>query len=270
MEIALKAKKEHPGQRVVLLGNLVHNEIAVADLKKAGLEIIDERKTAPLDGLLSLNAKDVVVFSAHGHPEVYDDLAKAKGLVLIDATCPFVKENTKEGQNSEEPIIYIGVPGHLECEAFLANCPDAAFYDIEKKEFPYLRIKGKKKAPRIIAQTTLSLEEVESAKADILSLLPNAIMGKERCFATRERQKVVGELRKEDVDVLIVLGSATSNNSKKLYEIAKNNGLPCFLCLDKDEVAKLDLSAYKKAALISGASTAESTCLEVEAYLKSL
>ena len=174
MAMALEAKKNHPNENVYLLGNLVHNEIAVAELEKAGLLVIDERKTPLLDGLLSLQKGDVLVFSAHGHPASYDDLASLKGLTVIDATCPFVTQNTFEGQNSGSPVVYIGVEGHLESEAFLANCPDAVFYDAKKGEYNMLKVKGKKKDPLIIAQTTLSGEEVERAVKDIRSTFPEA------------------------------------------------------------------------------------------------
>ena len=270
MAMAIKAKEDHPEANVYLLGNLVHNEIAVKELSGHGLIVIDERKTPLLDALLDLKKGDVVVFSAHGHPDSYDDLAELKGLTVIDATCPFVLENAREGKESTRPVVYLGVPGHLESEAFLANCPDAVFYDVKAKSFNMLKVKGKKEPPLLITQTTLSKEEVEDATKDILSYFPDAKIGKERCFSTKERQEAVLALDPKDIDALIVLGSATSNNSLKLQELGKKNGIPSYLCLDKEAVSRLDLSSCHKMALISGASTSEATLLEAKAYLESL
>ena len=270
MKKALDAKKEHPTANVYLLGNLVHNEEAVKELRDAGLLLIDERKTNLLDALLDLNRGDVVVFSAHGHPASYDDLAELKGLTLIDATCPFVKENTLEGQECGRPLIYAGVKGHLECEAFLANCPDAVFLDAKDGSFNYLKVKGKKEDPILICQTTLSLEEVERAKAEVLKFFPTATIGKERCLSTKSRQEAVLNLSQEEADALIVLGSSSSNNSVKLAEIGKGKGIPTFLCLGIDEVSRLDLSSFHKVALCSGASTSREAVLRVKDYLESL
>ena len=267
--LAKKAKEDYPDRNVYLLGLLVHNETAVAELSTLGLIPLDEREKPLLDHLLGLNKGDVVVFSAHGHPDAYEDLAKEKGLIIVDATCRYVKENLASALSGEGPILYIGVAGHLESEAFLANCPEAEFYDVKSGRSHLIGLVGRGKTPRVITQTTLSGEEIEKAMEEIRRFFPDATLEKERCHSTSLRQKAVLSLP-EDVDALIVLGSHRSNNSLKLAELGAASGKQTHLCLGLDEVKKLDLSDKKRLALCSGASTSDDVFDAVLSYLSAL
>ena len=269
IEIAKQAKKDHPDQDVYLLGSLVHNEDTIQELKEAGLLLLDEKEKDLLSHLLERKKGDVIVFSAHGHPEAYEELAKEKGLFIVDATCRYVKENLEFALNCTQPVVYVGVEGHLESEAFLANCPDAVFYEAGGKACHFLSLLAKKQAPILVGQTTLSDEEVSSALEDIRKLFPNAVKGKERCATTSLRQAALRNLPK-DIDVLFVLGSKTSNNSLKLHQIALEEGFEAYLCLNLDEVKKVPLEGKRKAALCSGASTSNKTFEEVLNYLRSV
>lgn len=264
MSVAINAKRENPDRNVCLLGSLIHNETAIAYLKSQGLILLDESLINLEKALKDLEKGDVVVFSAHGHPRYYDDVAKEKGLLVYDATCRFVNENLSSSVG-KSPLIYIGQEGHLEKEAFLANCPSAYFYSVSNGEGSWRECE---KHPSIIAQTTLSGEEISKALEEIESQLGQAEFIKGRCLATSLRQKAMEEGAK-NADCAIVLGSATSNNSKKLFEIAAKH-CPAFLCLGLDEVKRLDLSRFKKVALSSGTSTSRETFLEVRSYLQTL
>lgn len=269
LALALKAKKDYPEKNVYLLGLLVHNEEAMDFLSSRGLIPLDERKAGLLDYLLNLKKGDVVVFSAHGHPEAYEDFAKDKGLIVIDATCRYVKENLETALNAPTPVLYIGVEGHLESEAFLANCPEAVFYDVKSRHCNFLKLKGRTHSPTIITQTTLSCLEVEDALKDIREFFPSATLTKERCHSTSLRQKAILGMP-SSVDALIVLGSKRSNNSLKLAELGASRGIETHLCLGLEEVRRLDLKGKKEVALSSGASTSEETFQAVFNYLSSL
>ena len=266
--LAIKAKQDHPSANVYLLGLLVHNEETMAYLSSLGLLPIDETKEPLLDALFCLKKGDVVVFSAHGHPGAYDDIAKAKGLIMVDATCRYVKENLAAGIAAKDPLIYLGVEGHLEAEAFLSNVPDAYFYDVKSRSGELLGLVAKTKSPTVIAQTTLSGDEIEAAMEQIRLLFPQARLEKERCHSTSLRQKAMKELP-SSIDCVIVLGSKRSNNSLKLAEIAQSQGYETHLCLGLDEVKALDLSQKKSVAVSSGASTSEETFQAVLSYLRS-
>lgn len=264
MGIAIKAKRENPNRKVCLLGSLIHNESAISFLKSQGLILLDEAATNLENALKSLDEGDVVVFSAHGHPRHYDDIVKEKGLIAYDATCRFVNENLASSV-AKSPLIYIGQEGHLEKEAFLANCPSAYFYSVSSGGGSWRKCQ---EPPYVIAQTTLSGEEISKALGEIESHLGRAEFIKGRCLATSTRQKAMEEGAR-NADCAIVLGSSTSNNSKKLVEIASKS-CPAFLCLGLEEVKRLDLSKFAKVALASGTSTSRETFLEVRAYLQKL
>ena len=267
--IALKAKEDYPDRDVYMLGLLVHNEETMEYLSAKGLIPLDETEKPILDHILDRKKGDVVVFSAHGHPAAYEDLARDKGLIVVDATCRYVQENLLAALSSPPPIIYLGVAGHLESEAFLANCPDANFYDVKGGRCDLLRAKGQGKDSLVVTQTTLSGEEIDAAMGEIRKIFPNAQLLKSRCLATQMRQDAMAHIP-EDVDAVIVLGSNRSNNSLKLAEIAKAQGFTTYLCLGLDQVKSLDLTKTRKLALSSGASTSNQTFQEVLSYLRSV
>lgn len=265
MSIASSAKKAHPNEDVYLLGAPVHNEEAIERLKEEGLILIDGDFTSLEKSLLALKRGSVVVFSAHGHPASFDEIARSKEFEVHDGTCAFVRENIKAGLSSLKPVIYIGESRHSEKEAFLANCKGAYFIDAISLEGDCASCPS---APLLIAQTTLSLLEMERAVRKIKEIYPDAEIAKERCSSTRIRQERVAELSKK-VDCAIVLGSKTSANSRNLLAIASLN-CPSFLCLNEKEVASLDLSSYRSALVCSGASTEASTVDKTVSYLSSL
>lgn len=267
--LALKAQEEHKDKKVYLLGGIIHNQEAIDMLEGKGLILLDERKKSLSEHLEGIEEGQVVVFSAHGHDKKLDAIAKRKGLIVYDATCSFVEDNLQEALSigKERPIIYIGVAAHLEAEGFMANYPDAAFYDAKSDAFDPSKVKGDD--PYIITQTTLSFLEVARAHRKILSLFPKASIGRERCLSTSIRQKAIMELP-SSVEAVVVLGSAYSNNSVKLAEIATSRGFPTYLVRDLDSLKALSLSKYREIALASGASTFLETCRACQSYLESL
>ena len=267
--LAKKAKQENPDIPVYLLGMLVHNEETIEDLSRKGIAFLDE-KDGPFEELIQrIPDGSAIVFSAHGHDESLDQIAKNKHLKIYDATCSFVKENLVEARKVGESsqIIYLGVKGHLESDAFIANYPNALFYDVHQGT-----LEGdvsKKHNPYIISQTTLSDSEIKEAHEKLIARFGSIKIGKERCRATSLRQEALRKLPK-DVDLVVVLGSKRSNNSRKLYEIALEEGKEAILALNLEELRQFDLTSKRKIALCSGASTAPETfqsCLE---YLRRL
>ena len=266
MEIAYSAAKEHPDRPVFLLGMLVHNEDAIASLEQAGLTVLDEAK-APLDQQLSSIPKGaVVVYSAHGHPKRYENIAKQRDLIVYDATCPFVNDNLRSFFQAEKPVIYLGVRGHLEAEAFRENADGAYFFDVKTMKADAL---PSDKEAEAIAQTTLSDSEIEKALESLKASIPSLRLRKGTCYSTTLRQKAMRSLPK-DVDVVLVLGSPRSNNSAKLKEIAESQGYETHFVLNVEELKRIDLSGKRKAALASGASTSPEAMEAALAYLESL
>lgn len=267
--IARSAKKENPNLEVYVLGMIVHNEDAVESLASEGFKILDERKALLSKLLDDIPNGQVVVFSAHGHPQNLETIAKKKRLLIYDATCRYVTENLVSALKAvqEHAVIYIGVRGHLECEAFLSNCPKAILYDVGNDSFECGGITDAE--PFVVSQTTLSYLEIEKAHHAILSRFPAAVFGPERCHSTTLRQKAMSDLP-SGVDVVIVLGSERSNNSLKLAQIAMNQGCETHLVLDLSSLKKIDLTKKRKVAIASGASTSRETFEACVQYLRSL
>lgn len=264
MEIALKAKREHAQEQVYLIGAPVHNEEAISFLKEKGLLLLDGDFPFLAKRLGELQEGSVVVFSAHGHPRSFDEIARRRKLIVYDGTCSFVEENLSLGLSSPR-LLYIGSAGHAEKEAFLANCRKARFYDAKSGEGDW---RACEKPPTIICQTTLSGEEITKAKREIGSFFGDCSLVKERCTATEVRQERVASLSKE-ADATIVLGSKTSNNANKLLQIASANG-KAYLCLNEKEVRELDLCPCRTVLVCSSASTSKEIVEATLAYLSSL
>ena len=267
LALARKAKAENPEKRIFLLGAPVHNEIATRSLEQEGFVLLDEREKTLESHLLSLERGDIVVFSAHGHPEALDRIAKEKGVIPIDATCPFVDANRKKGQEMAScklPLFYLGTRGHLEAESFLANVPDSQFIDARH---PEVHPSGRKAL--LISQTTLSDSEVDRALAVLKTHFAEVDVLSARCGATEIRQKAIRALPR-DCDALIVLGSSASNNSRKLAEIGREIGLESHLVLDAEGLRGLPLGKYRKIALAAGASTPPECFKRALDYLRSL
>lgn len=264
IDLALKeANKE--SKPLIMLSPLIHNEAALAKLAKENIQMA---QGDPVDIILDAPRGSRILFSAHGHPFSYDELCLLKGHESYDSTCPFVYENMQKAATWEGAICYIGEISHEECKAFLANVPEAICYELPEKKWNPLKLKGKNQPVGILCQTTLGNKEIEEAIEDIRSFFPDATVLGMNCPSTRARQENIERL--SDVDALIVLGSTTSSNSKRLAKIGKEKGLPTFLALGLEEVKSLDLSPFKRIALASGASTEAETIQEVFTYLKSL
>ena len=268
IKLALKAKEENPDRTCFLLGGIVHNEDTIRFFEERGFIILNEKK-ASLDVLISsIPDGEVVIFSAHGHAKSLEDIAKKKQLIIYDATCPFVTANMRLASSKHQrDIVYVGVKGHLEAEGFLANVKTAGFYDTDRARFE--AYKENIIAPLVIGQTTLSKKEFDDAYAFISMNYPGSEAGLSRCRSTTNRQEALRNAAREGGTV-IVLGSKTSNNTRKLYEIGIEEGRTTYLVLGLDELKTIPLEKERRIVLCSGASTSKNTFDECLDYLKSI
>ena len=272
LDCAQKAKKEHPEEKIYILGNLVHNERVICDLERDGFIILDERKRSLSDWIKTLKNGDVVVFSAHGHDPHLDIEAKEKGLVVYDTTCPFVKANSvliKQRISQGGDVIFIGQAGHAETIGTLKINEDKIFLYEPGKPFNFQKIQVKN--PLLVSQTTMGTDEMKESISLLKDHFPDIDVAARVCDATDKRQSAICTAP-DDVDLYVVMGSSTSNNTMKLLGLAKTKypKAKVIRCLDLNEIKNMDLKGYKKAALISGASTGLKEFEEVRAYLQNL
>lgn len=246
--IARKAKEEHPNKNVYVLGMLVHNNFVVKDLEKNGIKTVYSIDEIP-EG-------EVIVFTAHGHKEELNDLAKAKNLIVYDSVCPkvlsnanLIKKNLEEGHQ----IIYIGQEGHPETEACLSLSKRVILFHNNLLE-NYYSIEDD--SPLVINQTTLNIREISGIHQRILNRFPHARICDEICSATILRQEAILNLS-DDVDLIIVVGDVNSSNTRRLLEIAQQShpDTPSKMISNAEELDPLLFANKNHIAISSGAST---------------
>ena len=265
INLAKEAREKHKDKNIYVFGLLVHNEEVVKELESINVKTIEVNKDNALDKLNEFSQDDVVIFTAHGHPLVYEEILTKNGVTFYDATCIKVKECFDVIRSAKE-VIYIGKKNHPETNAALTMNDKAYLYDISSG-FDYSLLKSDD--PLVINQTTLSFLELEKIHQEIKNKLPRAIFYDEICNATLLRQIAIKEL-KDDVDTIVIVGSKKSSNTMKLYEIAikEHPNKQVLLINNVDELKQINLS-FKNAVVASGTSTSIAVINEVKDYLTS-
>ena len=269
IKIAYLAKSENADKRVFVLGALVHNQTVIDELKNNNIETLESGDE--INAIKKLNKGDVLIFTAHGHDEKLDEVAKNQGLIIYDATCPKVRSNMekiKQEIKAGHQVIYIGQKGHKETNAALSISKDVSLYDTQLL-INYQLITDK--TPLVINQTTLNFFSLNTIHEDIKKHIPEARIENEVCAASRLRQSAVANISKDN-DLIIIVGDKTSSNSLKLFDIAKEN-FPTSMVIMVHDLEDLknnyNIEGKKKAAISSGASTPNTVVQEIYQYLLS-
>jgi 4-hydroxy-3-methylbut-2-enyl diphosphate reductase len=240
------------GAPVFVRKQIVHNSHVVRELEGLGAVFVDSVDDVP-EGA-------TVVFSAHGvAPGVRRD-AEARRLTTIDATCPLVTKVHTQARRFAQAgysIVFIGHEGHEEVEGTMGEAPEAivlveSVADAEALELPA----GRRLA--YITQTTLSVDETREIVEVLRRRFPR-IEGPAKediCYATSNRQWAVKELL-DDVDLLLVIGSSNSSNSKRLVEVAHTAGVSSYLIDDANEIEPAWVEGVETVGVTSGASAPE-------------
>ena len=231
---------------VYMLGDIVHNESVVEDLEKNGVKVVSNLNQVPDD--------KPVLFRAHGTAkEVWKDAEKKK-MNIIDATCPLVHEIHKEVKQLDKEgrkIIIIGDHGHDEVIGIASQVQDAIIIStVEEAE----KLKKTKKAG-IVSQSTQTIENVQ----DIINILMTKVFDlrfvNTICFPTKRNQEQIKELS-EIVDLMIIIGSFTSANSKRLTQLSLERNKNTYQVTNATEI---DVSWFKKNINSVGISAGAST-----------
>ena len=263
IETAKKTRDTYPDKKITILGNLVHNQYVKKALQAYHIDTIED-KTKTRYELLDEIKDGIVIFTAHGvSPKVYEK-AKEKGLILVDASCPFVLQTqkiVKQYLDQDYSIFYIGKNKHPEAES-IYTMSDRVYLIEPKKDIPMIQTNK----IFVTNQTTMSIYDIQDVFEQIKDKYPQAIFHDEICNATRVRQQAILDLK--DVDCLIVVGDPTSNNSQKLVDIAKKANIPnVFSIQTVEDIDKKDFEQYQTIAITSGASTPTYLTNQVRDYL---
>jgi 4-hydroxy-3-methylbut-2-enyl diphosphate reductase len=231
---------------------IVHNLHVVRDLERKGAVFVDEETEVP-EGAL-------VVLSAHGvAPTVYAN-AEARGLSVIDATCPLVTKVHLEARRfarQGQTIILIGHEGHEEVVGTSGQAPERVILVGSPGEARTVEVPDPSNVA-YLTQTTLSVDETNEIIGVLRERFP-AIQAPPKddiCYATQNRQDAVKVLARES-DVVLVIGSVNSSNSNRLAEVAQEAGTPAYLVDDETEVKPGWLAEADVVGVTSGASAPE-------------
>jgi 4-hydroxy-3-methylbut-2-en-1-yl diphosphate reductase len=253
------------GPPVYVRKQIVHNIHVVRDLESKGAVFVEDEGEVP-EGA-------VVILSAHGvAPEVYAN-ADRRRLSVIDATCPLVTKVHLEARRFARDgytILLIGHEGHEEVVGTSGEAPDRVVLVGSPGEARAVEVDDPERVS-YLSQTTLSVDETNEV-IDVLRERFPGIQGPPRddiCYATQNRQEAVKELAKQS-DVILVIGSDNSSNSKRLVEVARMEGTPAYLLDDQTEVRPEWLEGRQTVGVTSGASAPEWLVERVVEHLKEL
>lgn len=236
--------------RTYTLGPLIHNRDVTDKLRQ---EAILEVSVAEIE---SLNPEDTVIIRTHGVAmEVYDGL-KAKGVEIIDLTCPYViniQKKVSEHYRKGYQIVILGDSSHPEVIGINGWCDNTAYITSTGEIHTPL-----KRKVCVVSQTTEKQSNWLRLIGNIAEISKEFVAFNTICKATEERQKSSEELSKE-VDAMVVIGGKSSSNTRKLYEICKENCEKTFLVENAAELSKImfELEGAVKVGITAGASTPE-------------
>jgi len=240
------------GAPVYVRKEIVHNKHVVEQLAERGAIFVEEETEVP-EG-------ELVVFSAHGVAPAVHANAEARSLRTIDATCPLVTKVHLEARRFSRDgmtILLIGHAGHEEVVGTSGEAPEHVVLVGSPDEASRVEVDDPGNLA-YLTQTTLSVDETNEI-IDILRRRFPAIQGPPKediCYATQNRQDAVKELARRS-DVVLVIGSANSSNSKRLAEVAREMGTPAHLVDDEHEVDASWLDGASTVGVTSGASAPE-------------
>ena len=244
VEIAL----ERFGTPVYVKHQIVHNSHVVDSLEAKGAITVEDVDDIP-EG-------SKVVFSAHGSPPEDFAKAEARGLDVIDATCPLVTKVHNEAiryDGEDRRIILVGHRGHQEVKGTMGQTGMHLVDDREEMNLPDW---DDDTPVAVLTQTTLSVDDTKRSIDDIQNKFSNAIIRNDLCYATTNRQSAVKEII-DKVDAMLVIGAPNSSNCNRLREVAEAQGVPAYLLNGLDELRPEWLEGAENVGITSGASTPE-------------
>ncbi|NYF24565.1 4-hydroxy-3-methylbut-2-enyl diphosphate reductase [Sporosarcina sp. JAI121] len=251
---------------IYILGMIVHNKHVTDAFEEDGIITLDGENRLEI---LEQVETGTVIFTAHGVSPEVRELAKRKGLVSIDATCPdvtvthdLIKEKTSDGYD----IIYIGKQNHPEPEGAIGVAPHAVHLIETIEDVEKLDVKNDKLL--VTNQTTMSQWDVVHIMDALKEKYPHIGVHKEICLATQVRQEAVAQQAGE-TELLIVVGDPMSNNSNRLTQVSVEIAdTPSYRISDVSELDVKWLEGIETVGVTAGASTPTLIVREVISFLE--
>jgi len=248
--------------QVEMLGPIVHNEDVSREIKQTGIATVAHLKKG---------IKKALLVRAHGMPLKTLQKAKILGYKIVDATCPMVKEIHKIAADMERKcykIIVIGDKDHVEVKGIVGHLNKKALIIEDKNDLSIKVIKKIKKAC-VVVQSTQNAKTVEKIIIILNQYIKNLKFFNTICATTRNKQKEIRTLPPKN-DIMLIIGSKTSANTKRLYEISKSINNKSYWIQSGKNLKRSWLKNSQNIGITAGASTPDFTTKEVIKRIKEL
>lgn len=240
------------GAPIYVRHEVVHNKFVCDDLRAKGAIFIEELADVP--------AGSTVIFSAHGVSKAVRTEAEQRGLKVFDATCPLVTKvhvEVDKMRKQTREVVMIGHKGHPEVEGTMGQSVDGMYLVETAADVASLEVKFPAQLS-FVTQTTLSVDDATVVIDALRARFPE-IQGPKKddiCYATQNRQDAVKALAGQ-CDLVIVVGSPNSSNSRRLKEVAAGLGIEAYLIDSADEIRESWLPGKQRIGVTAGASAPE-------------
>jgi 4-hydroxy-3-methylbut-2-enyl diphosphate reductase len=261
IEIVERLLEQH-GPPIYVRHHIVHNDHVVRRLEELGAIFVDDEEEVPRGA--------ICVLSAHGVAPSVRENCERRGLRVVDAVCPLVSKVHAEARryaDSGHLVALVGHRDHVEVIGTKGERPEQIVVVESPEEAEELETNGRPLA--VISQTTLSLDDVAST-VEVLERRFGDLRrpgADDICYATQNRQDAVKEVVAMGASLILVIGSPTSSNAKRLVEVARARGADAALIEDEHAIDGELLAGHATVGLTAGASTPEELVQAVLARL---
>ena len=242
--------------KALICGSLIHNKTVTADIVSRGGRIIHSLDEA--------GRGDTVIVRSHGEGEQFYKDADARGIKLIDATCPFVERIHKLVRKADEAgkkIVIIGDRDHAEVKGISGWCSSAIIVNSGEEASEVTE-----DDLFVVCQTTIKKELLGAVCTAFEKNNKNFVVENTICDATSKRQESTSRLA-ETSDIVLIIGDRSSSNTQKLFSIAKNKSKNVFFVEKIQDLPLQELEKCNRIGVAAGASTPESLIKEVIATM---
>lgn len=261
---ALEIARNHvqKNNHIYMLGDIVHNETVVQEIKELGVKKITR---------LTKGKDKTILIRAHGAPKETYKKAKKLGYKIIDATCPMVKEIHKIAREHEKKgykIIVIGDKKHDEVQGIIGQLENEAMVltpdeMTDKKEFEPIT------KAAVVTQSTQNIEKVLKILDKLKESIPELKFINTICAPTQKKQDEIKKMPSQN-DMMLIVGSKTSANTKRLYQISKKINPNTYWIKNAKDIKPSWLKKINSVGITAGASTPASSIKSVIDKLKKL
>ena len=241
---------------VYVLGELVHNPLVTEEIARRGIKTVADVEQVPQGATLILRS--------HGVGQGVYDRCAARGLHIVDCTCPFVKRTQRIVRRAADEgkfVLIVGESSHPEVVGLVGWCGDKVAVLSREDAFDPACIDGENVV--IVAQTTCTEEKFDKIVKFVSKGREKTVeIFKTICYTTKERQEEAAALA-ERCDAMVVIGGSNSSNTNKLYEICRAHCANVFRLSEASEFRSELLKNFKNVGIVSGASTPDAQTQEV-------